>query len=138
MNCGLFESLTGYFLDGTPAENLNGTEALIRSICDNLNRILNTRSQISQQNKTSALVDVYHNLPSNAPQVEEIISRLIKHFEPRLQNVSVRFIPSERVFNHSGFLISGENPNTGELRFLTTFKASGNVITDLSREKNHD
>ncbi|MFP4015261.1 MAG: hypothetical protein ACLFVQ_14325 [Chitinispirillaceae bacterium] len=126
MRCGLFESLTGHFLDGTPAENLSGQEALVRSIRDNLFRVLNTRSHISQQSRSPALIDMQHNLPCNSAEAQRVITRLVSDFEPRLKNVAVTFIPSG--INNSAFLISGENRQSGTLRFKVTFEPSEMVI----------
>lgn len=129
MHQGLFESLTGYFQDGTPIESVPQKARRIRSIMDHLNRMFNTRQGSIAHLEDYGLPDiseVYRKMPDGIDELRNAIKRTVEKHEPRLKNVRVVKRDTEsQVFNLE-FLLSGELREGGMVRFQTVFTSMGN------------
>mgnify|MGYP003729518237 CR=1 FL=1 len=130
MNQGLFESLTGTFLDGTPIESAPQNHRRIISIMDHLNRMFNTRQGSIGHMADYGLPDVsdiYRRMPDGAEDLRVAIKTTIERYEPRLENVRVIRRESDSVDLRLAFIISAELRNGGGLvRFQTMFTSIGN------------
>lgn len=70
----------------------------VSSVVDHLANMLNTRVGESVTVPDYGLVDfsdVCHNMPEAIGAIQQSIRATILKYEPRLRNVSVRFVPSE-------------------------------------------
>jgi type VI secretion system protein len=71
---------------------------VVSSVVDHLRVMLNTRQGESATVPDFGLVDfadVCHNMPEAIGAIQQSIRATILKYEPRLKNVSVRFVPSE-------------------------------------------
>ena len=69
MDAALYEKLTGFYSDGLPLDGLPDGFQLVRSVLDNIQRILNSRSGSLKHLPDYGIPDlsmVYKNLPSSA------------------------------------------------------------------------
>jgi len=134
MQQGLFESLTGQFLDKTPVDQPAPRERRVHSVMDHLNRIFNTREGSITHLKDYGLPDiseVYRKMPDGLDELRKAIERTVEKFEPRLKRVKV--VRKEREKTAAGaaefkleFILSGELREGGLVRFQTTFTSTGN------------
>lgn len=133
MNQGLFESLTGFYLDGSKVDEVPMTERQRKSIMDHLNRLLNTREGSVPHLPNYGIPDVseiYRKMPGSIIDLQNAIKKTIELYEPRLKNVKV-LIPDEKKNKFSlSFIITGEMRNSGgQVRFETTFASNGKSST---------
>lgn len=129
MNQGLFESLTGEFLDNTPIDSTPVKNRRIKSIMDHLNRMFNTRKGSLPHLKDYGLPDIseiYRKMPHGTKELQEAIQRAVEIYEPRMENVQVMQKDSEDLKFKLIFIISGEMKNGGAVLFQTTFTSMGN------------
>jgi type VI secretion system protein len=129
MQQGLFESLTGHFLDKTKIEDIPVKNRRIISLMDHLNRMFNIREGSITHLKDYGLPDIseiYRKMPGGIQELQEAIKRSIEKYEPRIQRVKVS--PREGEFDKFKliFIISGELKGGGTVRFQTTFTSMGN------------
>ena len=71
---------------------------VVSSVVDHLKDMLNTRTGESVTVPDFGVVDfsdVCHNMPEAIGAIQQSIRATILKYEPRLKNVSVRFVPSE-------------------------------------------
>jgi type VI secretion system protein len=134
MQQGLFESLTGQFLDKTPVDQPSPRDRRVHSIMDHLNRIFNTREGSITHLKDYGLPDIseiYRKMPDGLDELRKAIERTVEKFEPRLKRVKV--VRKEREKTTAAvaefkleFILSGELREGGLVRFQTTFTSTGN------------
>ncbi len=125
MNCGLFESVTGHFLDGTPLKT-RGAESLLHSICDNLNRTFNSRISLSLGEQGFDIPDLAASLPENSSAVADAMVDVIKKYEPRLESVEVECNPSDQ--QKRAFIITARI-NFQKINLITRFLPGGKSFT---------
>jgi type VI secretion system protein len=129
MNQGLFESLTGHFLDGTPVESIPAKSRRVLSIMDHLNRMFNTREGSLSHLKGYGLPDIseiYRKMPHGVDELKGAIRKTVETYEPRLKNVKVVQKETEPREFKLIFILSGELQEGGLVRFQTTFTSMGN------------
>ncbi len=71
---------------------------LLRSVLNNLQRILNTRQgnvPIQKDFGIPDFCDVVHTFPESILTMQQAIRKTINRYEPRLKNVRVKFVPQE-------------------------------------------
>lgn len=71
---------------------------VVESIGENLRALLNARQGASSSVIDFGVidfVDIVHELPGSITKVQESIRNTIQQYEPRLRNVTVRFLPGE-------------------------------------------
>ena len=74
------------------------TRLLLRSVLNNLQRILNTRQgnvPIQKDFGIPDFSDVVHTFPESILTMQQAIRKTINQYEPRLKNVRVKFVPQE-------------------------------------------
>jgi type VI secretion system protein len=129
MNQGLFESLTGHFLDGQSVESIDVRNRRVTSIMDHLNRLFNTRDGSLSHLKHYGLPDIseiYRKMPDGIDELEGAIKKTVEIYEPRLRNVKVMKQDNETDKFKLVFIVSGELREGGRVRFQTTFTSIGN------------
>jgi type VI secretion system protein len=128
MNQGLFESLTGNFLDGTPVESVPQNNRRVMSIMDHLNRMFNTREGSITHLTGYGLPDIseiYRKMPHGIEELKDAIKRTVEVYEPRLKKVKVVQHETEAKEFKLIFILSGELREGGLVRFQTTFTSQG-------------
>jgi type VI secretion system protein len=128
MQQGLFESLTGEFLDHTPIDSVPVKNRRILSIMDHLNRMFNTREGSIAHLKGYGLPDIseiYRKMPHGIEELQEAVKRAVETYEPRMTRIQV--IPKDPEGDKLKlvFIISGEMKGGGVVRFQTTFTSQG-------------
>lgn len=129
MNQGLFESLTGHFVDNTPVDAVPQSRRRIASIMDHLNRMFNTRQGSVAHLADYGLPDVsdiYRRMPDGIEELRDAIKETVEKYEPRLENVRVVRRDAEGADNRLAFIVSGElKGGGGMVRFQTMFTSIG-------------
>ena len=128
MQQGLFESLTGHFLDGTSVEAISPKGRRIISVMDHLNRMFNTREGSLSHLKGYGLPDIseiYRKMPHGIEELQNAVKKAIEMYEPRLR--SIRVMPKNSADDKFKliFIISGELKGGGMVKFQTTFTSMG-------------
>jgi type VI secretion system protein len=128
MNQGIFESLTGFFLDGTPIDSIAPQSRRVVSIMDHLNRIFNTREGSLPHLKDYGLPDIseiYRKMPHGIEELKNAIKRTVDAHEPRLKKIKVIQRETDAKEFRLVFILSGELREGGLVRFQTTFSSHG-------------
>ena len=128
MQQGLFESLTGEFLDHTPVDSVPIKSRRIISIMDHLNRMFNTREGSIAHLKGYGLPDIseiYRKMPHGIEELQSAIKKTVETYEPRMANIQVLPKDSEGDKFKLVFIISGNMKGGGVVRFQTTFTSQG-------------
>ncbi|HEX7510419.1 MAG TPA: type VI secretion system baseplate subunit TssE [Chitinivibrionales bacterium] len=129
MNQGLFESITGHFLDQTPITGIAPAGRRIVSIMDHLNRLFNTREGSLPHLKDYGLPDIsdiYRKMPHGIEELQKAIKRTIERYEPRLHKIKVVPKDTDPKEFRLVFILTGELREGGLVRFQTTFTSMGN------------
>lgn len=129
MQQGLFESLTGHFLDKTRVEDVPPKTRRVVSLMDHLNRMFNTREGSITHLKDYGLPDIseiYRKMPYGVEELQKAIKRSVEKYEPRMHRIKVIHRDSDGDKFKLIFIISGELKGGGVVRFQTTFTSMGN------------
>ena len=129
MNQGLFESITGHFLDQAPVDGVAVKNRRLISIMDHLNRLFNTREGSLPHLKDYGLPDIseiYRKMPHGIEELQKAIKRTVEQYEPRLHKIKVAPRDSDANDFKLVFILSAELREGGLVRFQTTFTSVGN------------
>ena len=129
MNQGLFESITGHFLDQAPVDGVAVKNRRLISIMDHLNRLFNTREGSLPHLKDYGLPDIseiYRKMPHGIEELQKAIKRTVEQYEPRLHKIKVAPRDSDANDFKLVFILSAELREGGLVRFQTTFTSMGN------------
>lgn len=97
MRLSLHEKLIGQFDDGQAVELFTEQEQLIKSVLDNIQRILNSRQGSLKHLPDYGIPDlgtIYRHLPASANQLKLEMERTLLLYEPRLTNLHIHLLPS--------------------------------------------
>lgn len=102
---------------------------VVESIGENLRVLLNARqgsAQAAQDFGVIDFVEVVHDLPGAVTRVQESIRETIQEYEPRLRNITVRFVPGTDPLRLS-FEVTARLADDKRriLRFATSLEAGG-------------
>jgi type VI secretion system protein len=125
---GLLEMLTGAYLDGTPVEGVPRQARRIRSVADQIQRILETRKGMLVHMPDfgmSDIGDLFRRLPGSASEIRSEMETLIRRFEPRMEHVRVEFEEFDPAFARVKFRISGSLIGIGRVQFQSSFFPNG-------------
>jgi len=147
MDQALFESITGYFIDGTSIEDIPPKERLQKSVMDNLIRMFNTRCGSISHMKDYGLPDIseiYRQMPDGIKVLKKAIITTIEKYEPRLKNITVsssekgddtiddnsmeKDAEKDKKSSQITFYLSAEYKKGGTARFQTTFMTTGKPV----------
>ncbi|MDO1509204.1 MULTISPECIES: type VI secretion system baseplate subunit TssE [unclassified Neisseria] len=98
MEAALYEKLTGCYSDGLAIEELPDSLQLIKSVLDNIQRILNSRSGALKHLPDYGIPDlsmVYKNLPSSANDLRSHMRKTLLRYEPRLTGLDIQLTESK-------------------------------------------
>jgi type VI secretion system protein len=127
MSAALYDMLRGRFDDGEPVD-ANDESALIRSVRDHLQRLLNARQGVLQHLPDYGLPDLpslYSGLPYAADDIARQVRQTVERYEPRLQQVSVRLVTTNEFSCVVGVELAGELPGGYWARFQSRFDGGG-------------
>jgi type VI secretion system protein len=129
MEAGLLDVLLGHFLDGQAVPDEVPAHQRLRSIIDNLNRLVNTRRGSVSHLPDYGLPDisqVYRELPYSIDGLRTAIKHVVEKYEPRLRRVKV-----EQQQTREGeyemrvsFIVTGELREGQRVQFQTTFRSN--------------
>lgn len=123
MKTGLFECLTGKFLDGNPVDSVPEGYLKTKSIMDHLFRLLNTRRGSIKHLPDYGIPEfseIFHSTPEGIKRLQEAIRETVKKYEPRLQKIRVETSEIEGDQSKVYFVISAEIIEGPEVMFRTT------------------
>jgi type VI secretion system protein len=128
MNQGLFESLTGHFIDGMPVDKEGGRSRRIHSVMDNLNRLFNTRQGVLGHLVDFGIPDIseiYRKMPRGVEELQQAMVRTVARYEPRLKKVKIIRRDTDPKEFKMVFILSAELTEGGQVRFQTVFTSGG-------------
>ncbi len=132
----LFEKLVGRYSDGTKLETLPLNVRRTKSIADHLTRMLNTRQGSVPHLPDYGIPDIaeiYRMLPGSMKQLEEMVLRTVKKYEPRLNNVRIREIATEANEFRLAFEVMGNLSDGSKIALQTSFTSIGQ--TNVSQRR---
>jgi type VI secretion system protein len=134
----LFEKLSNQYTDGTPLSAVPQEKRLVKSICDHLYRLLNTRQGTLSHMPDYGLPDtaqVYRSLPESLEELKATIARVIEKYEPRLERVKATAQPFNPLEFRMIFEISAYIKNGQRIYLSTSFASSGEAyVNQLNRK----
>ena len=125
---GLFEMLSGAFLDGTPVEAVPEEARRQRSVADHIQRILETRKGTLVHLPDfgmSDIGDLFRRLPASASEIRSEMETLVRRHEPRMENARVEFEEFDAARARVRFRISGTLVGQGRVQFESSFFPDG-------------
>ena len=136
MDAALYEKLTGFYSDGLPIDDLPGSFQLVRSVLDNIQRILNSRSGSLKHLPDYGIPDlsmVYKNLPSSAHDLRYFMRKTLLKYEPRLRNLDIHLTESKDNIMVLCYQLECEIENAGAVVIDTYFMPEGTVSVKRNR-----
>lgn len=124
----LFEKLADQYADGTSVSAVPREYRRAKSIADHLWRMFNTRQGAIPHMPDYGLPDIseiYRKLPGSLKELETIILNLTTKYEPRLERVRVRPIPTEPHEFRLAFELTAAVKGGDRIAFQTSFTAQG-------------
>lgn len=102
---------------------------IVESIGEHLRAILNARQGSAPAANDFGVIDfveIVHDLPGSVSKVQDSIRDTIQRYEPRLRNVTVRFVPSSDALRLS-FEVTARlaEDKRRTVRFSTSLEAGG-------------
>lgn len=125
---GLFEKLADQYADGTAIEAVPREFRRAKSISDHLWRMFNTRQGSVPHLPDYGLPDIteiYRKLPLSLKELEQTILALITKYEPRLDRVRIRPIPTTPMEFRISFELSAAVKGGDRISFQTSFTSTG-------------
>ena len=130
MEAGLYEKLRGYYSDGVAIEGMSSSRQLIKSVLDNIQRILNSRSGAIKHLPDYGIPDlstVYKNLPSSAHDLRNYMRRTLLKYEPRLTSLNIELTESKDNLMILCYQLDCSIENVGLIVIDTYFMPEGTV-----------
>jgi type VI secretion system protein len=124
----LFEKLADQYADGTPISAVPAEQRRAKSIADHLWRMFNTRQGAIPHLPDYGLPDIteiYRKLPASLKELETTILSLANKYEPRLERVRIRPLPTNPSEFRLNFELSATVRNGERISFQTSFHTSG-------------
>jgi len=133
----LFERLSGLYADATPVEAVPRSQRRAKSIADHLHRMFNTRQGSVPQLPDYGLPDIseiYRRLPGSLKDLEETLIVLTQKYEPRLERVRIRPVPTSPNEFRLTFEMAAVMKGGGRILLKTSFTSSGETdVEAMSR-----
>lgn len=125
----LYELLTGHFANGRPLDDCDEKSAVLFSVMDSIQRILNTRAGSLKHLPDYGLPDlsmIYQHLPASANELKKEISRVLLAYEPRLKSIEVEIRPPDEGMVLK-YMLTCHLKQKGLVSFGTYFVPDGKV-----------
>jgi type VI secretion system lysozyme-like protein len=128
---GLYDILVGHFRDGTPVDGpLSESDRSVRSVVDNLYRLLNTQSGATEHLTDFGLPAVPLGTigsPKSTESLRRTLKKAIELYEPRLTRVHVEDQSADDASSRITLLIRGQLRDGTRVRLRTVFDHSDTV-----------
>jgi type VI secretion system protein len=124
----LFEKLADQYADGTPISAVPQAYRRAKSIADHLWRMFNTRQGSIPHMGDYGLPDIteiYRKLPASLKELETTLLTLVTKYEPRLERVRIRSLPTAPTDFRLSFELSATVRGGERISFQTNFHTSG-------------
>jgi type VI secretion system protein len=124
----LFEKLADQYADGTPISAVPADYRRAKSISDHLWRMFNTRQGSIPHLADYGLPDIseiYRKLPASLKELETTILSLTSKYEPRLERVRIRPLPTQPHEFKLSFELTAVIRGGDRISFQTSFNTSG-------------
>lgn len=134
----LFEKLADQYADGTPIDVVPPEYRRAKSIADHLWRMFNTRQGALPHLPDYGLPDIseiYRKLPSSLKDLEQTILNLTARYEPRLEKVRIRPIPTVPQEFRLSFELSATMRGGERIAFQTSFTTTGETKVQPLRSR---
>ena len=134
----LFEKLAGQYADGTKISGVPPEARRAKSIADHLWRMFNTRQGAIPHLPDYGLPDIgeiYRKLPASLKDLERTLLRLATRYEPRLERIRIRSIPTSPQEFRLSFELAGVMKGGERVCFQTSFTATGETRVLTSKPK---
>ncbi len=119
----LYETLTGNFTGDLPLDVVSEEEQVILSVLDNIQRILNSRTETNSHLPDFGFPDmtkILQGMPGTANQLIDTLSATLLKYEPRLKSLNVVLLPQSTP-GHLEYGIDAELKEFGLVHFGTAF-----------------
>jgi type VI secretion system protein len=133
---GLFEKLADRYADGALISSVPKENRRAKSISDHLWRMFNTRQGSIPHLADYGLPDIteiYRKLPSSLKELEITILNLCSKYEPRLERVRIRSIPTLPNEFKLSFELTAMVKGGEKISFQTSFNTSGKTEVEALR-----
>lgn len=130
MDAALYEKLTGRFADGRPLTEFPTDLQSVRSVLDNIQRILNSRSGALKHLPDYGIPDlstVYKNLPSSAQDLRVHMYNTLLKYEPRLTGLEIQLTESKDNIMILCYQLNCKIEQIGSVIIDTYFMPEGSV-----------
>jgi len=134
----LFEKLADQYADGTPVSAVPAEYRRAKSIADHLWRMFNTRQGSIPHLDDYGLPDIseiYRKLPSSLKELETTILNLINKYEPRLERVRIRPLPTLPHEFRLSFELAAVVRGGERISFQTSFTTTGETSVQPLRAR---
>lgn len=124
----LFEKLADQYADGTAISAVPQAYRRAKSIADHLWRMFNTRQGALPHLPDYGLPDIseiYRKLPASLKEMETTILALVSKYEPRLDRVRIRPLPTVPNEFRLSFELSANVKGGDRISFQTSFTSTG-------------
>jgi type VI secretion system protein len=124
----LFEKLADQYADGTAIGSVPQAYRRAKSIADHLWRMFNTRQGALPHLPDYGLPDIseiYRKLPASLKELETTILSLVTKYEPRLERVRIRPLPTAPNEFRLSFELSASVKGGERISFQTSFTTTG-------------
>lgn len=134
----LFEKLADQYADGTPISAVPMEYRRAKSIADHLWRMFNTRQGSIPHLADYGLPDIseiYRKLPASLKEMETTILNLTTKYEPRLERIRIRPLPTQPNEFKLSFELSASIKGGERISFQTNFNTSGETSVQPLRAR---
>lgn len=134
----LFEKLADQYADGTPVGAVPAEFRRAKSIADHLWRMFNTRQGAIPHLPDYGLPDIseiYRKLPASLKELETTILTLTNKYEPRLERVRIRPLPTQPHEFRLSFELSAMVRGGDRISFQTSFTTTGETSVQPLRAR---
>jgi type VI secretion system protein len=124
----LFEKLSNQYADGTSVAVVPPEKRQLKSICDHLIRLLNTRQGTLSHLPDYGMPDiaeVYRGLPASLDELKNTIVHVVEKYEPRLEKIRIADVSFDPLKSRIAFKINAMIKNRGHIVITTTIASTG-------------
>jgi type VI secretion system protein len=125
MDAGLYDILSGRYTGSQGSTG--GEERRVASIISNLQVLFNTRrGSLTHLPDFGVpdIADIYRDMPGTIDDMLRAVGESVRQFEPRLDNVRVEHVDTDRFAMRMVLVVSGDIVGGGRVRFQTEFSTA--------------
>ncbi|WP_413726045.1 type VI secretion system baseplate subunit TssE [Sodalis sp. RH16] len=136
-NPSLYEMMMHNFSGEMELHQISGSDQVILSVLDNLQRILNCRAGTLSHLPDYGLPDmsqILQGMPGSAYGLLTTMTLVLLKYEPRLEGVAISLLP-QCLPGQLEYSIEAELKGIGPITFGTTFSAQGKMLVRHLRQQ---